>query len=141
MSLTRLYQVPADMVVNATLAAIAKHGMAREPGINVYQIASSVVNPLVFQDLAELLYEHYNSSPCVDSKGSPVRVSSMKLFRSMEEFSDHLWDDATNKIGLKTVASFNRKLSKKIESIFKKRIEKAKYLAEIYKPYTFYCGR
>ena len=44
------------MVVNATLAAIAQHGMIQKPDINVYQIASSVVNPLVFQDLARLLH-------------------------------------------------------------------------------------
>ena len=70
------------MVVNATLAAIAKHGVAQKPEINVYQIASSVVNPLVFHDLAKLLYKHYNSSPCMDSKDGPRKVPSMELFRS-----------------------------------------------------------
>ncbi|RVW49073.1 Fatty acyl-CoA reductase 2 [Vitis vinifera] len=40
-----LYVVPADMVVNATLAAMAKHGVAGRPEMNIYHIASSVVNP------------------------------------------------------------------------------------------------
>lgn len=134
-------QVPADMVVNATLAAIARHGMAQKPDINVYQIASSVVNPLVFQDLAKLLYEHYNSSPCLDSKGRPIQVPSMKLFRSMEEFSTHLWGDAIQRSGLTAMASSNGKLSQKLEFICRKSVEQAKYLANIYEPYTFYGGR
>ncbi|KAK9921601.1 hypothetical protein M0R45_030105 [Rubus argutus] len=133
--------VPADMVVNATLAAIAKHGMAQKPDINVYQITSSVVNPLDFQDLSKLLYEHYNSSPCMDSKGRPINVPSMKLFSSMEDFSAHIWRDATQRSGLTALASSNGKLSQKLEMMCRKSVEQAKYLASIYEPYTFYGGR
>ncbi|KAB2631473.1 fatty acyl-CoA reductase 2 [Pyrus ussuriensis x Pyrus communis] len=101
--------VPADMVANAMLAAIANHGM----------ITSSVANPLDFQELSELLYEHYNSLPCMDAKGRPIQVPSMKLFSSMEDFSAHIWRDALRPSGL----------------------TQAKYLAGIYEPYTFYGGR
>lgn len=129
------------MVVNATLAAIAKHGVTQKPDINVYQIASSVVNPLVFNDLAKLLYEYYNSSPCMDSKGRPIKVPSMKLFSSMEEFSTHLWGDAIRRSGLTTIPPSEGKLSQKLETICRKSVEQAKYLANIYEPYTFYGGR
>ncbi|KAK0584597.1 hypothetical protein LWI29_015925 [Acer saccharum] len=134
--------VPADMVVNATLAAVARHGTLQKPGINVYQIASSVVNPLIFQDLARLIYEHYNSSPYLDSKGRPINVPSMKLFSSMEDFSEQLWRDAIQRSGLSPMASnSNGKLSQKLEVICRKSVEQAKYLAKIYEPYTFYSGR
>ncbi|KAA8518325.1 hypothetical protein F0562_015792 [Nyssa sinensis] len=133
--------VPADMVVNATLAAIAKHGAAGKPESNVYQIASSVVNPLVFEDLARLLYEHFNSLPCMDSKGRPIRVPTMKLFSSMEDFSSHLWKDAIHRSGLSSMSTPNGKLSRKLENICRKSVEQAKYLANIYEPYTFYGGR
>ncbi|KAK7392762.1 hypothetical protein VNO78_21209 [Psophocarpus tetragonolobus] len=133
--------VPADMVVNATLAAMARHGVTQKPDINVYQIASSVVNPLVFQDLARLLYEHYSSSPCLDSKGRPIQVPVMKLFSSAEEFSGHLWRDAIQKIGLTAMASSKEKISQKLENMCRKSVEQAKYLANIYEPYTFYGGR
>ncbi|RDX87381.1 Fatty acyl-CoA reductase 2, partial [Mucuna pruriens] len=133
--------VPADMVVNATLAAMARHGMSQKPEINVYQIASSVVNPLVFQDLARLLYEHYSSSPCIDSKGRPIQVPLMKLFSSTEEFSGHLWRDAIQKRGLTAMASSKGKMSQKLENMCRKSVEQAKYLANIYEPYTFYGGR
>ncbi|CAK7342229.1 unnamed protein product [Dovyalis caffra] len=133
--------VPADMVVNATLAAIAWHGMEQKSDINVYQIASSVVNPLVFQDLASLLYEHYNSSPYMDSNGRPIHVPSMKLFSSMEDYSAHLWRDVTERSRLAEMATSDRKLSQKHENICRKSVEQAKYLANIYEPYTFYGGR
>ncbi|XP_010557956.1 PREDICTED: fatty acyl-CoA reductase 2-like [Tarenaya hassleriana] len=133
--------VPADMVVNATLAAIAKHGTGPEPETNVYQIASSVINPLVFEDLAVLLYQHYKSSPCVDSKGTPITVRLMKLFDSAEDFSDHLWKDVRERSGLTATSSSDGKMMQKLEFVCRKSVEQAKYLAAIYKPYTFYGGR
>ncbi|KAL2464753.1 Fatty acyl-CoA reductase 2 [Forsythia ovata] len=133
--------VPADMVVNATLAAMAKHGAAGKSESNIYQIASSVVNPLVFKDLARLLHEHFNSSPFTDSTGSPIRVPAMKLFSSMEDFSSHLWREALKRSGLGALANLDGRLSQKLESICRKSVEQAKYLANIYEPYTFYGGR
>ncbi|KAK4481747.1 hypothetical protein RD792_012657 [Penstemon davidsonii] len=133
--------VPADMVVNATLAAMAKHGAAGKPETNIYQVASSVVNPLLFSDLAKLLYEHFTSSPYIDSSGSPVRVPTMKLFNSMEDFSSHLWRHAITRTGLGALSNLDGKLSQKLEIICRKSVEQAKYLANIYEPYTFYGGR
>ncbi|KAI3826368.1 hypothetical protein L1987_00415 [Smallanthus sonchifolius] len=135
--------VPADMVVNATMAAMSKHMASGKSEENyIYHIASSVVNPLVFKDLASLLYEHFNSSPCLDLKGRPVHVPIMQLCRSMEEFSAHIWKDAMTRSGLNSSASSNKgKFSLKLENICKKSVEQAKYLANIYEPYTFYSGR
>lgn len=129
------------MVVNATLAAMAKHGESGKSGNNIYQIASSAVNPLVFKDLAALLYEHFNSFPCIDSKGKPIYVPRMQLFSSMEDFSSHLWRDAINRSGLADRAHQGGKMSEKLESICRKSVEQAKYLANLYQPYTFYGGR
>ncbi|KAL7616493.1 fatty acyl-CoA reductase 2, chloroplastic [Lactuca sativa] len=135
--------VPADMVVNATMAAMAKHVTCGKTEENyIYQIASSAVNPLVFKDLARLLYEHFNSSPCLDLKGRPVHVPIMQLYRSMEDFSAHLWKDAINRSGLNNSGGINKgKYSHKLENICRKSVEQAKYLANIYEPYTFYGGR
>lgn len=134
-------QVPADMVVNATLAAIARHGVAQKPEMNIYQIASSVVNPLVLQDLGRLMYEHYNSSPCMDSNGRPIQVLPLKLFHSTEDFAAYLLRDTAERSGLAAMASSNHKKSQKLEIICRKSVEQAKHLASIYEPYTFYGGR
>ncbi|KAF8369876.1 hypothetical protein HHK36_032091 [Tetracentron sinense] len=133
--------VPADMVVNATLAAMAKHGMARKPEMNIYQIASSVVNPLVFQDLSKILYEHFKSSPYFDSKGRPVHIPRMKLFSSMDDFASHIWTDAVQRSEIVAKATSNGKVSPRLENVYRKSVEQAKYLANIYEPYTFYGGR
>ncbi|KAJ0982272.1 hypothetical protein J5N97_010527 [Dioscorea zingiberensis] len=131
--------VPADMVVNAMLAAMAKHGFSAEQGMHVYQIASSVTNPLIFQDLAQLLYEHFNASPCLDSKGRPILVPRMKLFSNMDDFSSYILEDAVSRTGQELVP--HEKLSQRLKSLCMKSVEQAKYLASIYKPYTFYSGR
>ncbi|KAG9449622.1 hypothetical protein H6P81_009587 [Aristolochia fimbriata] len=131
--------VPADMVVNATLAAMAKHGGGGgggRPGINIYHIASSVKNPLLFQDLARHLFEHFNCYPYMDSKGRPIRVPEMKLFHSMDDFASHIWTDARA-----AMAASPEKISRRFENILGKWIEQAKYLANIYEPYTFYGGK
>ncbi|KAH7512319.1 hypothetical protein FEM48_Zijuj12G0078100 [Ziziphus jujuba var. spinosa] len=133
--------VPADMVVNAMLAAIAKHGVAQKPDINIYQIASSVTNPLFQQELCRMVYEHFNSSPCIDSNGRPIQVSPMKLFPSIEDFVSHLRRDTAQRSGLAAMASSNQKKSQKFEIIGGKSVERAKHLATIYKPYAFYGGR
>ncbi|KAK1259033.1 Fatty acyl-CoA reductase 2 [Acorus gramineus] len=133
--------VPVDMVVNATLAAMAKHGSVGKPGMNVYHIASSVVNPLVFKDLSRFLFEHFESSPYMDSKGRPIHVSRMKLFHDMDDFSSYILSDAMERTNRLSKAASHEKVSERIKNMCMKSIEQAKYLADIYEPYTFYSGR
>jgi fatty acyl-CoA reductase len=59
----------------------------------------------------------------------------------MEDFSIHLWRDVIQQSRLAEMASSDRKLSQKHENICRKSREQAKYLANIYEPYTFYGGR
>lgn len=124
------------MVVNATLAAIAKHGQVviQKPEVKVYQIASSVTNPLVTKYLLSLLHEHFDSSPFLDSMGSPIRVPLMKLFSSMEDFSAHLLDGAMQR---SIIGSSNGEL------LAQKQYEilRRKEFANVYLPYGFYAGR
>ena len=56
-------QVPADIVVNATLAVMAKHVLtAKKADINFYHVCSSTSNPLVNEDMCKLFYQHFKSS-------------------------------------------------------------------------------
>ncbi|CAO2831475.1 unnamed protein product [Amaranthus hypochondriacus] len=129
--------VPADMVVNATLAAIAKHGMAEKPEINIYQVASSVVNPLVYGDLGDLLHQYFTRCPCFDTQGRPIRVEPFKFYNSMDDFSSHIWSETVHNISLFPKG----KHSKTIENLCRKAVEQAKHLASVYEPYSFYGGR
>ncbi|KAK3003099.1 hypothetical protein RJ639_020218 [Escallonia herrerae] len=135
-----MVEVPVDMVVNATLAAIAKHGAVGNPELNVYQIASSIVNPLVIQDLTNMVNEHFSSSPWSDSNGRQICVSKFRHFTSMEEFSSHLREMAIRRFGLMPKANSNRITSQRMETLCRKSVELGVYLAKIYEAYAFYAG-
>lgn len=82
-------QIPADMVVNTLLAAMAKH--AHKPGLQVYQVASSVVNPMTFNILADVALELFTKDPMLDRAGNPIRVQRMKFVENMIAFSLYMW--------------------------------------------------
>ncbi|KAF5465293.1 hypothetical protein F2P56_015313 [Juglans regia] len=126
--------VPADMVVNATLAAITRHGMAGKGDMNIYHVASSVANPLLLKDLLTFFSDHFISSPWIDSEGRPTHVKPIKMFGSMDEFSAHISRDTIQQ-------NSNGKLPQEFENSCRKLVERAKYLADIYEPYTFNPGR
>ncbi|OMO68800.1 Male sterility, NAD-binding protein [Corchorus olitorius] len=122
--------VPVDMVVNASLAAMAMHGVTRKADINIYHIASSVSNPLALQGCFEVyFYEHFKMWPCVDASGKPINVQNLKIITSMEEFDAHLLREATK----------SSTPSQMVE--MRKFMERAKYMAKCYQPFTTYPYR
>ncbi|OMO68814.1 Male sterility, NAD-binding protein [Corchorus olitorius] len=122
--------VPVDMVVNASLAAMSIHGVTRKADINIYHIASSASHPLALQDCFEVyFYEHFKMWPCVDANGKPINVQKLKIITSMEEFDAHLLREAT-------------KSSSPSEMVERRKfMEKAKYMAKCYQPFTTYPYR
>ncbi|KAG6413600.1 hypothetical protein SASPL_126314 [Salvia splendens] len=105
----------------------------------VVEAKKTLGNDSLLQAMKELGLQ--SSSPIMDSTGTPVHVPKMKLFSSMDDFSDHLWKDAINRTGLGALTNLEGKLSQKLEFICRKSVEQAKYLASIYESYTFYGGR
>ncbi|KAF3795302.1 putative fatty acyl-CoA reductase, partial [Nymphaea thermarum] len=116
--------VPADMVVNAILAAIARHGSLGVAGLNIYHAGTSSTNPLRWDELFEHCYEHYHSFPFIDSQGKAVRVERVKLFDTLADISSHLSSERNG--SLKEVKGMNMMLKK---------------LSMAYAPYTSYKGR
>ena len=83
-----MMQVPVDMVANAMLAAMAKH--AQKPGLEVYQIASSIVNPLYFSNFMRLLEEKFQEDPLRNSYGQVIGTDKIKVYPSMDSYMDAL---------------------------------------------------
>jgi fatty acyl-CoA reductase len=81
------------MVVNATLAAMAKHAGKR--GVKVYHVASSVANPIRVREFVKILFEHFKRNPYIDSKGNPVRLKQLSCVNTMENYRQAL-DTAFN---------------------------------------------
>lgn len=119
--------VPVDMVVNATLAAIAKH--AGISGLQIYHAASSIANPIRFKDIMKITFEHFRCNPYFDKKGKTVRLlKEMTCFPTMEDLCDQALDAAEN-------------MPQKQKNISLKSLVQAKYMSRVYEPYLFYKGR
>lgn len=58
-----IVQIPADIVANVILAAMAKHGGYEQMYPFVYQVASSASNPLTMRQIADTAYEHFSEFP------------------------------------------------------------------------------
>ncbi|KAH9326767.1 hypothetical protein KI387_006945, partial [Taxus chinensis] len=133
--------VPVDMVVNATLAAVAKH--AGKPGIHVYHVASSVANPIKLQHVAEAIFEHFKCNPYIDNKGKPVELQKeLAFFPTMEDFSNHAWNNAFNApSNIAGLPIFAPNMSEREKIICIKSIEQTQHMSMLYEPYLFYKGR
>ena len=72
------------MVVNAMLAAMAKH--ACKPGLEIYQVASSNVNPLSLSSFVRFFEEHFQEEPFFDRIGKPIRNSKFQTYQDVESY-------------------------------------------------------
>ncbi|EFJ37876.1 hypothetical protein SELMODRAFT_270198 [Selaginella moellendorffii] len=144
--------IPADMVVNSLLAAMSVH--AGRPGLSVYHVGSSTVNPLTFRELAACTEEYFQSNPVLDERGNPVE-RRMTFYDNKLAFSVHkflcyslpIHVRPPNFLALNSCYSFqvarlsgSRKLqnSAKRTAILAERLDQ---LVETYSAYTFYKGR
>ena len=73
-----------DMVANAMLAAMAKH--ACRPGLEVYQVASSTLNPFLGSNFKQFIQEHFEELPFLDNTGKPMRNLKFQLYPDMESY-------------------------------------------------------
>lgn len=112
------------MVVNATLAAMAKHGGERKAkDVDVYHVTSSNSNPILLSEMWEYVYQHFNLNPLMDRQGRPVDVKRSVTLTSMEVFSS---TQATSPAMVNS------------SQLQKKTIEHLQHLATIYEPYLFF---
>ncbi|CAN1277858.1 Fatty acyl-CoA reductase 2, chloroplastic [Linum perenne] len=117
-------KVPVDMVVNAIIAAATRHASnpSFEATVNVYQVGSSVSNPMTLSELFMFYYVHFRSSPILVD-GRPLRVTGpLDVCSSIEEFSSGL--------GL----TAGRISGEKMRQV-------AVRMATLYKPYMSFMGR
>ncbi|GFY81651.1 Jojoba acyl CoA reductase-related male sterility protein [Actinidia rufa] len=129
--------VPVDMVVNATIAAMAKHGMEGKSGIHVYHTTSEIQNPLSIGDFFKFSREYFLCTPFLDSKGKSVSVEEMKYFSSMDEFSKYIWGEVALKCGIVGATS---NFDKKVEEKCKRKVKQLMRLTKMYEPFMFNDG-
>ncbi|CAH8359616.1 unnamed protein product [Eruca vesicaria subsp. sativa] len=127
--------IPVDMVVNATIAAMAKHGCGFSE-LKVYNITSSHANPLRVGEFMDLAYQHLCDFPL-----TLTDLTRMKFHSSLEGFTSSVFDIIANRErGTKNErgeAESNTVLSFKGRRILDYFVS----LAIIYEPYTFFQAR
>uniref|UniRef100_M0ZS89 Fatty acyl-CoA reductase n=1 Tax=Solanum tuberosum TaxID=4113 RepID=M0ZS89_SOLTU len=130
--------IPVDLVVNATMAAIAKHGYLQSPQLNVYHLATTFVNPLAIHQIFDYCYEYFTLFPFVNSKGDKIEVKEMKYFDKISDFSNYIWEVLSKQ---HKVQDLSEKELLKIHMRFKRKVEFLNNFSKRYEPYGFYRGR
>ena len=134
--------VPADMVVNAILAAMPQ--LERRGGLDVYHVATSTANPLSNRAFVDAVTSHFRNSPMKDRRGEDIHVQDMEIFSSVQSYSAALFLRYQAPIYLKRLRekvmpwTAETGAKKRKDVIIQKTYEQLAYLADIYRPYTFY---
>lgn len=129
--------VPADMVVNASLALLPH---LRNPGApEIIQVATSSRNPITLGELYDLIYQYFQANPLLDREGNPILLKRLKFprpsaFRLQYRLRALPLDTAEKT--LERFGSFEpaQRVRKKISSR-RAASEKLYYYGELYEPY------
>ncbi|XP_028787436.1 fatty acyl-CoA reductase 2-like [Neltuma alba] len=134
--------IPVDMVANATMAAIAKHGAATTPDLSIYHIGSSVANPISFGAVFDYARRHFKSFPLAQSSnGNQSLIQKMNFLNSLDDFSSYISMEMARQTGFLQATNLEPNLQKKST----KKAQLLIHLAKLYEPYMFYkawfdCG-
>ncbi|KAK1429193.1 hypothetical protein QVD17_11397 [Tagetes erecta] len=129
--------VPADMVVNAMIAAMAAHAN-QTCTQTIYHVGSSVSNPVKFSRIQLCAYRYFSKHPWIGKDGKPVIVGEVTVLSSMASFHRYirfryllplqvLW--FVNLILCQAFASTYKNLKRKINFVLR--------LVNLYEPYLF----
>ncbi|KAJ8750258.1 hypothetical protein K2173_014173 [Erythroxylum novogranatense] len=131
--------VPADMVVNAMIVAMAAH--ANRPSYAIYQVGSSLRNPLNYANLRDIGFIYFTNKPWIGKDGKPVKVGKLKVIGSMTNFRRYM---AVRYIPLlKALRLANSAFCHQFEGRYNDLNRKIKFvmrLVELYRPYSFFQG-
>ena len=83
-------QIPADMVVNSMIAAMVAHANEQAPCEVIYQVGSSLANPLRFSCIQDYGQRYFTKHPWVGKDGKPVRVGEVTVLNSMASFRRYM---------------------------------------------------
>lgn len=79
------------MVVNAMLVAMVAH--AKQPSddhVNIYQVGSSLRNPVKGVDILDYSYDYFTKKPWINNNGKLAKVCKVTLLNNMDSFHRHM---------------------------------------------------
>ncbi|KAI3459885.1 hypothetical protein Pfo_016548 [Paulownia fortunei] len=129
--------IPVDMVANTTIAAIAKNGTIHKPELNVYHVASGVMNPLRYSEFFEYLYEYFSSTPLIEFQS----IARIKYFNNFNDFSTYTREEISRCNGLRHTVGKDEKMIRKIQNQCKAKVAYAEQLCKMYEFVGFFNAR
>lgn len=86
-------QIPADMVVNAMMVAMAAHANQLcypDDQIAIYQVGSSVSNPIRFSCIQDYALRYFTTNPWIGKDGKPIKVGKVTVLSTMDSFHRYM---------------------------------------------------
>ncbi|KAK2965967.1 hypothetical protein RJ640_018322 [Escallonia rubra] len=131
--------IPADMVVNAMIAAMVAH--ANQPGEIIYQVGSSLANPVAYSEIQDYGQRYFSEHPWVNKDGTPVKVGKITVLSTMASFRRYM--AIRYLLPLKGLQLVNTALCQFFQGTYVDLHRKIKFvfrLVELYEPYLFFKG-
>ncbi|KAM3377661.1 hypothetical protein P3S68_010074 [Capsicum galapagoense] len=132
--------IPADMVVNSVIAAMAAHQNPSSQTV-VYHISSSRRNQLNIGDIERIFVDYFKKFPWIDERGNPIKVKEFRFLNSTASLHKYI---AIHYMPLLKIMKWvHLILCQHFQAqhiILQRRINHVIRLAELYKPYMFFKG-
>ncbi|KAH0715457.1 hypothetical protein KY284_008362 [Solanum tuberosum] len=135
---TILDVIPADMVVNSMIVAMMAHA-DQKGSETIYQIGSSVSNPLNITNLRDYGFNYFRKNPWINKvDGKPIIVGKVNVLSSMDSFQRYMALHYMLPLkGLEIVnAAFCQYFQGKYLELYRK-IKFVMRLIDLYGPYLF----
>ncbi|KAI8573487.1 hypothetical protein RHMOL_Rhmol01G0281400 [Rhododendron molle] len=135
-------QIPADMVVNSMLVAMAANANEASDGVVIYQVGSSVSNPIRLNSIQDYGQLYFKKHPWIGKDGKAVKVGNITWLSSMASFRRYV--AIRYLLPLKGLQIANTTFCHSFEgrySYLRRKIKFVMRLVELYEPYLFFKGR
>ncbi|XP_009781717.1 alcohol-forming fatty acyl-CoA reductase-like [Nicotiana tabacum] len=136
---TILDVIPADMVVNAMIVAMVAHADQRGSE-TIYQVGSSVSNPLEITNLKEYGFNYFRKYPWINKvDGKPIIVGQVTMLSTMDSFRKYMAFHYL--LPLKGLEIVNTACCQYFQGKYLELYRKIKFvmrLIDLYGPYLFF---
>ncbi|KAG2287727.1 hypothetical protein Bca52824_047331 [Brassica carinata] len=123
--------IPVDMVANAIIAVMAKHGCGNVPEVKVYNVTStSHAHPLRMGEIMDFSYQHLCDSPLTETTTKVFELMKRAMKNGEEEAESHTTLSMKGKRKLKYFVSLAKHIS--LTCSFKLAIRLLTYSKYIY---------
>ncbi|KAI5388807.1 probable fatty acyl-CoA reductase 4 isoform X1 [Lathyrus oleraceus] len=130
--------MPVDLVINCVIATIVINSN-QAPKSFIYNVSSSLRNPLKISDVHNISHQYFMKTPCINKNGKLILVSKGIALKSLAAFN--IYTEIKYVLPLKVLHLVNKMVCHSYQDVYDdnfKKIRMVKRLAKLYKPYVFF---